>query len=164
MIRYQPATAADYPDILALNQAAIPEVSSLDEAGLEALHRQAALLSVARSDGAVAGFILVLEAGCDYQSPNYRYFDDRYDAFAYVDRIVVGERFRRMGIGAGLYQALFQALPDTPRVTCEVNVRPPNPGSLAFHAELGFAVVGEQDTDGGAKRVALMVREAPSRP
>lgn len=162
MIRYEPATAADYPAILELNQAAIPEVSSLDEAGLAALHGQAALLTVARSGDAVAGFILVLEAGCDYQSPNYRFFDSRYDAFAYVDRIVVGERFRRMGIGAGLYQALFEALPDAPRVTCEVNVRPPNPGSLDFHGALGFGVVGEQDTEGGTKRVALMVREAPS--
>jgi predicted GNAT superfamily acetyltransferase len=164
MIRYLPAETRDYPAILELNEAAIPEVSSLDDAGLEALHRQAALLTIARSEDAVAGFILVLTEGCDYQSPNYRFFDTRYDAFAYVDRIVVGEQFRRIGIGSGLYRALFEALPRAPRVTCEVNVRPPNPGSLQFHQDLGFTVIGEQDTDNGAKRVALMVREAAARP
>ena len=65
-----------------------------------------------------------------------------------------------MGIGAGLYRNLFESLPQASRVTCEVNVRPPNPGSMAFHRDLGFTVVGEQDTEDGAKRVALMVREA----
>ncbi len=160
MIEYDQAASGDLPAILELNQAAIPEVSSLDLTALCVLHSQAALLAVARAGDAVAGFILVLREGCDYASPNYRFFDERYDAFAYVDRIVVGERFRRMGIGAGLYRALFEALPQVPRVTCEVNVRPPNPGSMAFHRDLGFSVVGEQDTDRGQKRVALMVREA----
>jgi predicted GNAT superfamily acetyltransferase len=162
MIRYEPATARDYAAILELNQAALPEVSSLDETALAALHRQASLLAVAREGGGVAGFILVLEAGADYDSPNYRFFDQRYEAFAYVDRIVVGAAFRRMGIGRGLYRTLSDALPRAPRVACEVNVRPPNPGSMAFHEGLGFSTVGEQDTDNGRKRVALMVRERPS--
>jgi len=162
MIRYEPATAQDYAAILELNQAALPQVSSLDASALAALHSQAALLAVAREGEAVAGFILVLEAGADYDSPNYRFFDQRYEDFAYVDRIVVGDSFRRMGIGMGLYRTLFDALPEAPRVACEVNVRPPNPGSMAFHTGLGFSRVGEQDTDNGRKRVALMIRECAS--
>jgi predicted GNAT superfamily acetyltransferase len=160
MILYEAATQSDYGAILELNEGAIPEVSRIDEAELAELHDQAALLVVARAEGAIAGFILVLHEGAAYESPNYRFFDARYDEFAYVDRIVVGEAYRRTGIGAGLYGALFEALPDAPRVTCEVNVRPPNPGSLAFHQGLGFTVVGEQDTNDGQKRVALMVLEA----
>jgi hypothetical protein len=160
VIRCEAATSADYSTILRLNQAAIPEVSHLDEAGLADLHRQAAQLTVARSGSALAGFMLVLKEGADYSSPNYRYFADNYDAFHYVDRIVVGADFRRQGVGSGLYRALFEAAADAPRVTCEVNVRPPNPGSVQFHASLGFVIVAEQDTDGGDKRVALMVREA----
>jgi predicted GNAT superfamily acetyltransferase len=160
MILYEAAAPSDYGAILELNEAAIPEVSRIDEAELAKLHDQAALLVVGRAEDAVAGFILVLREGAAYESPNYRYFNTHYDQFAYVDRIVVGEAYRRRGIGAGLYGALFEALPDASRVTCEINVRPPNPGSMKFHQGLGFSVVGEQDTNGGQKRVALMVREA----
>jgi predicted GNAT superfamily acetyltransferase len=39
---------------------------------------------------------------------------------------------------------------------CEVNVRPRNDASLAFHEAIGFREVGQQDTDGGAKRVSLL--------
>ena len=37
---FEEATAADYPAILTLNQAAIPEVSHLDSQALAALHRE----------------------------------------------------------------------------------------------------------------------------
>ena len=160
---FEEATVADYPAILELNQAAIPEVSHLDEAALAALHRQAVMLTVARSGREIAGFMLILKEGADYGSPNYQYFASNYDAFHYVDRIVVSEHFRRQGVGAGLYAVLFEAAAGAPRVTCEVNVRPPNPGSIGFHESLGFKTVGEQDTDGGNKRVALMVREASAQ-
>jgi len=47
-------------------------------------------------------------------------------------------------------------------VTCEVNLHPPNPGSLRFHEGLGFRALGEQETglgsDGMPKRVRLMGR------
>lgn len=43
-------------------------------------------------------------------------------------------------------------------VTCEVNLVPPNPESLAFHHRLGFRQVGEQSTYGGSVRVALLAR------
>ncbi len=157
---FEDATSADYPAILELNQAAIPEVSHLDEAALTALHQQAVLLTVARSGEKLAGFMLILKEGAEYGSVNYQYFAENYHAFHYVDRIVVGEPFRRQGVGAALYRILFEAAASSPRVTCEVNLQPPNPASVQFHQTLGFVIVGEQETDGGKKRVALMVREA----
>ena len=39
---------------------------------------------------------------------------------------------------------------------CEVNLRPRNERSLAFHAAIGFREVGRQDTDGGNKHVSLL--------
>ena len=76
----------------------------------------------------------------------------------YVDRIVVGEGARGAGVGRALYAAVFARARDFGRaeVTCEVNVRPANPGSLAFHARLGFERLEEQETKGGAYRVALL--------
>jgi hypothetical protein len=159
MIRFEPAVPADHGEILALNEAAIPAVNRIGHETLAVLHEQAELLVVARASDAVAGFLLALNETATYDSINYQYFRTRYDRFAYVDRIVVGAPYRRLGLGAGLYAALFDATAHLPRVACEVNLLPPNPGSLRFHTGLGFRVVGEQDTEGGSKRVALMVRE-----
>ena len=56
-----PATPADYPALLALNEAAIPAVNSIPESKLAHLHRQSLYLGVARDDtGEVAGFLLAL--------------------------------------------------------------------------------------------------------
>ncbi len=162
MIIYERAIPEDYAQILELNEAAIPAVNRIDEQTLADLHRQAELLIVARSDEHLAGFALILNERAAYGSPNFQYFNNAYDRFLYMDRIVVSKDYRRTGIGAGLYAKLFESAAASPRVTCEVNVLPPNPGSLSFHKSLGFEVVGEQDTDGGAKRVALMVREQPA--
>ena len=38
----------------------------------------------------------------------------------------------------------------------EVNIKPRNERSLIFHEKFGFTPVGEQDTEGGSKRVQLM--------
>ena len=48
-------------------------------------------------------------------------------------------------------------------VSCEVDVVPENPGSLRFHEALGFESVGQQDTEGGEKRVRLLVRPGTDR-
>jgi predicted GNAT superfamily acetyltransferase len=43
----------------------------------------------------------------------------------------------------------------------EVNVDPPNAGSLRFHERLGFVEVGQQDTPYGI-RVSMQVRRVSS--
>ena len=83
--------------------------------------------------------------------------DPNHDDFLYVDRIVVDGAARGQGIGRALYDELFAyAGGRTARITCEVNVRPPNPGSLRFHERAGFRAVGEQSTEGGTKQVRLL--------
>ena len=157
----EPARREDFAAVLDLNESAIPHVSPIDMAALEELATQSMSFTVARDDaGVVAGFLLVLPEGEQYASLNYRYFADRYPSFAYVDRIVVSERHRGAGIGSRLYSHLLtRARADKPMVACEVNLKPPNPASVAFHEGLGFVGVDEQDTDGGSKRVLLMVKK-----
>jgi predicted GNAT superfamily acetyltransferase len=151
------ALASDYPAILELNEAAVPHVNSIDAAELAELQRQAFFFGVARDGDAIAGFLLALAEGRTYRSLNYRWFSEHYDAFVYIDRIVVSAACARRGVGRELYQALQQqAAGQTPMLACEVNIRPPNLTSLAFHHSLGFAEVGQQDTDGGNKRVSLL--------
>lgn len=157
------AGTADYAALLALNDAALPHVNSIPLAKLEHLHRQSAYLGVARDAvGDTAGFLLALTETADYDSMNFGYFRRSYARFMYVDRIVVSAAHRRLGVGAALYADLaLQIAADCPLLTCEVNVRPPNPGSMAFHRQMGFEPVGEQDTEGGEKRVCLLAKRLP---
>jgi uncharacterized protein len=145
--------------VAALNDAEVPRVSPLGEDGLAALVPRCELAVVAEdATGALAGFVLALAPGSDYDSVNYRFFGERGTDFLYVDRIVVAPTHRRRGVAHLLYDAVESHARDTGRaeVTCEVNVRPPNPGSAAFHGARGFVEVGRQDTTGGSLTVALL--------
>lgn len=143
-----------------LNETCVPEVNSVPPAELArmigaAAHARAAVLA----DGTPAGVMLAFAPEADYGSLNFLWFRDRYDDFWYVDRVMVSADARGLGIGGRLYADLFAcAAGKTAAITCEVNSRPPNPRSLAFHERLGFGPVGEQETEGGKKSVVLLRR------
>ena len=148
---------SDLPAALALNNANLPALNELDAAELARLVAMSAVSLVAEVDGAVAGFCVVLPPGVDYASLNYTWFSRNYTEFAYLDRIAVDPALRRSGIGRRFYEDLRRRLAgDYPVLLCEVNVRPRNEASLVFHAAIGFREVGQQDTDGGNKRVSLL--------
>jgi len=154
--RVAPMGEAERGAVLGLNNGALPHVNALDAAALAALQGQAEAAFTAWRGAAVAGFLIAFGPRAAYDSPNYRWFDARYDDFLYVDRIVVAEAGRGLGIGRGLYRAAFARAGARP-LCCEVNLRPPNEASLRFHRGLGFREIGRQQTDGGAKEVALLV-------
>lgn len=157
------AVAADLPAIHAINQANVPAVGSITFPGLEWYFAKAAALRVAEIDGVVAGFLLALRPGLDYSSLNYAWFSVRYADFYYIDRLAVSEEWRRRGIARALYadvEAYARAV-SAPRLACEVNLRPRNDVSLAFHEEQGFVEIGQQDTDAGDKTVVMLVRHLP---
>jgi predicted GNAT superfamily acetyltransferase len=151
------ATPADFPAILALNEAFVAVLSPLDDTRLARLHAQAALHRVIEQDGRIEAFLLVLREGADYDSPNYRWFAQRHARFLYVDRIVVAGTTQARGAGSRLYRDLYAlALHDAvPFITCEFDIEPPNPASEQFHARLGFREVGRQQLHGGRKTVSL---------
>lgn len=151
----------DLPRILELNQAARPALGDLDEPRLRALLGQCAhQLVVVDAHDTVQGFLLAMEPGQPYASPNYRWLEDFCRDHVYVDRIAVAQQARGQGLGHALYAALERAVWNRP-LSCEVNLEPPNDGSVRFHAQLGFQPLGEQATEGGRKRVQLMVRPSP---
>lgn len=153
----RPITADDLPALVAINDAAHPAVPITGVDEMRSLIAGSAI-AVAVDDGEVAGFLLAMEPGLDYASENYRWFAERSDSFLYVDRIVLDERLRGQGVGRRLYEAVFDRarLAGFGEVDCEVNVDPPNPGSLAFHARMGFEEVGRQSTKGGEFVVSLL--------
>ncbi len=161
-VRLRPLRPADFGRVVDLNNAAHPAVPNLDVAELERLLAFPGLSLAAERERAVAGFLLAMDPGAEYESENYRYFARRGPSL-YIDRIVVDGALRGAGVGRALYGAVFdKARADgRPEVTCEVNLQPPNPESLAFHSRMGFARVGEQDTKGGLYTVALLA--APVR-
>jgi predicted GNAT superfamily acetyltransferase len=141
----------EFDSVLALNAASVPNVNLISREELQWLFAR-----VAKIDDRLAGFLIGLRPGTAYQSPNYRWFCDNYENFAYIDRIAVSEWARRKGVAQTLYDLFARSQPDAPVLTCEVNLRPPNVGSMLFHEQFGFRQVGTQETNNGEKEVALM--------
>jgi predicted GNAT superfamily acetyltransferase len=144
--------------MLALNNAHAAELSWLEPARLELLVGQAVL---ALAIGDAGALLLALDQSAEYDSPNYQWFRARFDRFIYVDRVVVAEAARGLGYARRLYERVFAYAAETghTRVVCEVNADPPNPGSDAFHAALGFVPVGSAAIHGGIKTVRYLCCE-----
>lgn len=143
----------DLDAVHAINEAEVPAVGSVTRDELAHIASEASIALVAEVDGVVAGFCLVLAPGADYGSSNYAWFAERYDDFVYLDRVAISPAFQRRGIGRALYAEVEQVAPDrcpsARDFLLEVNLRPRNDQSLAFHAGLGFVEVGRRDTDYG---------------
>ncbi len=147
----------DLDDVLALNEASVPHVSSIGMEELRWFAENAFCFRIARVDRQLAGFLIGLGPGLDYASPNYRWFDRRHENFGYIDRVAVAPFARRRGIASHLYDDFETRLRGyVPLLTCEVNIRPPNESSMVYHEQHGFVRVATQETEGGGKEVALM--------
>ena len=160
MAELRPGSTADLAEVLVMNNAAVPAVSQLDHEALQALAADATALVVAEWESQLRGFLLLLSGpGLGYESLNYRWFSERYDRFLYVDRVVVDPSAQRRGLGRRFYDhAVELGMDSYPYLCAEVNTRPRNHDSLAFHEALGFDTVGSQDTEGGTKTVAMLAK------
>jgi uncharacterized protein len=150
----------DLEQVLALNEADVRHLSPLTAPALERLAAMACYFGVAEADGRLAGFLLAMATEAGYESVNFLWFKASYASFVYVDRVVVGAHARRAGVATRLYgdlEAHARAL-GAPAIACEINLRPTNPDSIAFHDRHGFVPVGSQDIDGGAKNVSMRLK------
>lgn len=156
---YEPA---DLGAIHAINEACVPAVGTETPDDLARIAGQSVIALVASVDDEIAGFCLVLAPGADYDSMNYAWFSARYADFVYLDRVAIASPFQRRGIGHAMYAEVERRAPavwpTATHFTLEVNLRPRNDQSLAFHAQLGFEEVGQQETDYGAL-VSLMAKQ-----
>lgn len=161
MIR--PYDDADRSAVLTINEACVPEVGPMDDAKLDLLLGESIAFLVVEVGAAVVGFMVLLGPGGTYSSPNYRWFSERYEDFAYVDRIALSEAARGLGWGPALYDH-FETVArqrGVPTMAAEVNTVPLNQRSLRFHQIAGFEEVGRCQPYGGDEEVAMLVKTIP---
>lgn len=145
----------DVEPVLMLNEAFVTALSPLDADRLRAHRLAASWVLVCVDEGAVAAFAIAYEPGAAYASANYRWHGERFDDFAYLDRVVVDPRFRRRGIATALYDEIETDAKPHGRLVCEVNSVPPNVESLAFHKARGYHEVGHLTQEDGHQTVML---------
>lgn len=149
----RPIEPEDFDTVLALNQGALEGVGPLDMERLEWIVDLADRVLIADVDGVIGGFVVTIAPGTAYDSPNYAWFEERFDKHCYLDRIVVSPGHRRTGIASALYDEIERNRP----VTLEVYAEPPNVPSLAFHAARGYDEIGRLPQQNG-KVTAMFVK------
>ncbi len=135
--------SANIEAIWAINEQGLPGTGRVSEQEVSDL-LQFSSLSVGMFDGnELLGFVICLPPGTRYGSLNYQWFNDHYNAFVYVDRIAVSTLHRNQGVGTKLYDAVvaYSKEKNIP-IAAEVNLNPPNPGSIRFHERFNFEQVG----------------------
>ena len=142
---------SDIDAALELNNLNAPAVGEIDRTQLEFLIEHS-LYSFSMGADSLHAFCITFAPGAPYTSVNYQWFSQNYSEFVYLDRIVVSEKMRNNSLGAKLYAAVEQRMIKdrcAPILTCEVNLNPPNIGSIKFHNRIGFREVGQQDSKPG---------------
>ncbi len=153
-------TAGPQDDValLSLNLAEEVNLAPMDRNRLAYLRSRADRFAVVEVDGDPAGFLVTMRPGTDYDSPNYRWFLERYgERFYYLDRIALAPTVRRRGVAGRVYDEVEAVAAPYGRMALEVNIVPPNPASLAFHTGRGYAEVGRLGDE--EHLVVLMTKE-----
>ncbi len=159
MFKLRDAKHSDIEKIVLINESAIPAVNYVSYEEFEWFFFRKLYFKIAEnSHGIISGFLLVLPSGLEYKSLNYRWFSGKYDKFAYIDRIVIMDKFKKNGIGKSLYLDLERNISDYALIACEFNIVPPNPISKKFHESLKYKNVGYQYTENNTKKVSLMIK------
>ncbi len=145
-------TPNDLDAVIDINQTALEGVGPLDRERLELLVDEAHKALVLDDDGDIAGFVITLPTGAEYESSRYDWFEKRLDDYVYLDRIVVAETHRRLGVASRLYDEI-----EGEEKPVALEVYDDNDASLAFHRGRGFETVGELEHHG--KTNLMFVRE-----
>lgn len=152
------AEERDYPFIVNVNEVNVEVLSPMDLEKTKYFHKTAEMFRVAEADGKIAGFLIAVREGTDYDSENYVWFSNKYPEFLYIDRVVIDEPFRGMGVGRAFYEdvAAHARATGVKVVTAEIDTEPVyNDTSLKFHAAMGFKEVGVQWVRGNSIKVSL---------
>jgi predicted GNAT superfamily acetyltransferase len=152
----------DFDEVLEINNSNVPALGELTREELRYLVDNS-LHALVVQHGTTVGFCITFAPNVPYYSPNYQWFCNRYKQFVYLDRIAFVPQAQGMGLGKLLYEHIERLMHEADPVhllCCEVNIEPPNPGSLRFHESIGFSEVGQLAATHD-KRVCLLIKEIP---
>ena len=157
--KIEQATKDDLKSILSLNQDSIPAVTSSNLEMMKHLLIICDYFKICKINGEIIGFLNALLPSKDYKSEHYKWFNDRYESFIYVDRIIFNESYQDQGDGTVFYDDLINSIKNTSLdITCEINTKPYNKQSINFHKKYGFKKVGRKDIN-SEKSVIYMIFE-----
>lgn len=139
-----PILKSHHAKILRMNKDFVHWLSPLDEGELSSLLE---LAHYKKQIHEAQGVLIGYGHDVDYDHKNLKWLRAHFDKFYYIDRIILSAAAQGKGYGRALYadfetQARSLGLP---RLVCEVNTKPNNPGSHAFHKALGFKSLGDVD-------------------
>jgi predicted GNAT superfamily acetyltransferase len=159
MIEFRTARPDDAAEIVALNDAVSAVTSPMDMGRFATLLELSHACLVAAEDRAVLGFVLAMRDGAAYPNPNFDWFSERLKRFLYIDRIVVGPAARGKGLGRQLYDRVgaVAKADGCLLMAAEIDIDPPNTGSLQFHEKYGFAPIGRRRYETG-KVVSMQIK------
>ena len=150
--------ASDKNFILNLNKKNLPSVSALDDDLFYMFLKHSEYFKIIKIEDTPVGFLIALLRGRPYKSVNYKWFEDRYKSFIYVDRIVISSDHQDKGIGSFFYDHIKLSFHDRLKsMVCEINLIPKNDQSINFHKKYGFTEVGQQYTDQRKKLVSMQL-------
>ena len=139
----RPLSQSDVHSIWSINEQGLPGTGQVSEQEVSDLLKLSTLSIGIFQNEELVGFVICLSPRTEYKSLNYAWFNEKYEDFIYVDRIAVSLDQRNKGIGSKIYEEViaYSQEHEIP-VAAEVNLNPPNPGSLRFHNRFGFEEVG----------------------
>ena len=157
MSNFQPIVrnivSTDVTRVLEINNANTPAVSELTMDELKSdLRNSLHALAIENEQGEVCAFCITFAPDAQDAGNNHRWFAERYKSFVYLDRIAIDSNHQSRGLGALLYQSVEQHMLDSAEYSllcCEVNLEPPNLGSIRFHKRIGFTEVGQHSPQQG---------------
>ena len=154
----QQLTESDVESIWLINEQGLPGTGKVTQQEISYLLELSTISLGVFSNDELLGFVICLSPGTDYGSLNYAWFNNKYDQFIYVDRIAVSTDYRNRGIGSLLYQEVVSysnqhSIP----IVAEVNLNPPNPGSMRFHERFQFEKIGILEHEN--KSVTMLLRK-----
>ena len=158
-LRLRDVRDSELEHVLALNNSAGPNILPLDVERARMFLAEARYFRVAEIDGHLAGFLMALTPDANYDSPNFGWFQRKFNDFVYIDRIVVASNYRRHGLGRVFY-ADVQSFAEvrSPRLCCEVFLEPRDDAAVLFHGTYGFREVGQQSVSPYG-RVSLLAKD-----
>lgn len=140
-----PITTDHYAQILKINQEFVHWLSPLDT---ERLDWVLAIATYKRQIDNAQAVLFGYAHNADYPNhKNMTWLSKHVEDYFYIDRIIVDPSAQGKGYGKCLYQDIedFAREQGHAHIACEVNVKPNNPRSHAFHLAMGYEVLGDQE-------------------